>query len=216
MTDLGTLGGTMSEAAGINDLGQVVGQASLANGYSHAFLWSSGHMTDLGTLGGGFSQADAINNAGQIVGGAYTATWQWHAFVYSAGHMTDITPRGAWLGEATAINNSGDVAGYALTGNGTYESFNYANGTTTVLSQYQRARSINSSGEVVGYYLNSSRLQVAGIRSSPTGAICGLKSMLPSTSWVLTDAAGINDSGDVAATGSNPYTHQTHALLLIP
>ena len=39
ITDLGTLGGTYSEANGINDLGEVVGEARTASEDSHAFLW---------------------------------------------------------------------------------------------------------------------------------------------------------------------------------
>ena len=37
--DLGTLGGTESRAYGINELGQVVGEAKTSTGQWHAFLW---------------------------------------------------------------------------------------------------------------------------------------------------------------------------------
>ena len=53
MTNFGTLGGAYSVALGINNYGQIIGQAypsgSVAN---HAFLYSGGAMSDLGTLGG--------------------------------------------------------------------------------------------------------------------------------------------------------------------
>src|ERR1019366_3510518 len=54
--DLGTLGGTYSDAYGINDAGVVSGGAatlSQTNGLAQtAFLWYNGKMKNLGTLGG--------------------------------------------------------------------------------------------------------------------------------------------------------------------
>jgi probable HAF family extracellular repeat protein len=63
-TDLGTLGGRFSGAYGINDHGQIVGEAQTASGSFHAFLWENGQMTDLGLLG----RAVEINNRGQVIG----------------------------------------------------------------------------------------------------------------------------------------------------
>ena len=68
MTDLGTLGGTLSEAYGINDNGQVVGWSLTSNGSGRAFLDSNGTMTDLGTVDGIASTATAVNANGQIAG----------------------------------------------------------------------------------------------------------------------------------------------------
>jgi probable HAF family extracellular repeat protein len=53
MADLGTLGGTLSDASAINELGQVVGTSTTAAGERRAFLWTaSGGMIDLGMLSG--------------------------------------------------------------------------------------------------------------------------------------------------------------------
>jgi len=73
-TLLGTLGGDTSRATGINDLTQVVGASSLADGSTeHAFLWEDGTLTDLNSLidaesGWELTSALEINNNGDIIG----------------------------------------------------------------------------------------------------------------------------------------------------
>ncbi len=51
VTDLGTLGGNASEALGVNNRGEVIGDSRIPNStLFHAFLYSGGQMQDLGTL----------------------------------------------------------------------------------------------------------------------------------------------------------------------
>jgi probable HAF family extracellular repeat protein len=86
VTDLGFPGGNSSRAWGINDLGEVVGEAAIPGsiGY-HAFLYGGGQMHDLGTFPGGLgSGAYGINNKGQVIGNSYTADSTKHAFLYNA------------------------------------------------------------------------------------------------------------------------------------
>ena len=53
LTDLGNLGrSNQTIAEGLNAHGQAVGFSEVADGSSHAFLYSNGSMQDLGTLGG--------------------------------------------------------------------------------------------------------------------------------------------------------------------
>ena len=75
VTDLGTLGGTFSQAFGINNNGSVVGYATLAGDTAlHAFFWRKGAMTDLGPLGGPLSQASNVNDRDEVVGYSETST----------------------------------------------------------------------------------------------------------------------------------------------
>lgn len=73
VTDLGHLGRRFSVAAGMNNLGQVVGFSTTSEGRQHAFLWRFGIMVDLNDLippysGWVLEEATAINDDERIVG----------------------------------------------------------------------------------------------------------------------------------------------------
>ena len=97
MQDLGTLGGTISGATGINASGQITGYSTTAGDTTEkAFVYSGGTMQALGTLGGSITLPDGINAYGQVVGrsnlaGSPAVT---HAFSYhSNGTMQDYGGR---------------------------------------------------------------------------------------------------------------------------
>ena len=139
VTDLGTLpGGTSSYAYSINNLGQVVGEASTSATTQHAFLYSGGSLTDLGSFGQQNSYATGINDKGQIVGYVIsvvrgTTTYQ-HGFLYSNGtsQILGSLPGGSYS-TALGINNSGQIVGYADIGNDHHEAFLYSGGSMTNL-----------------------------------------------------------------------------------
>ena len=115
---IGTLGGSSSEALGVNDLSQIVGNASTSGNETHAFLYSGGTMIDLGTLGGDLSSANEINVHSQIVGFSRIDlnTSDTRAFIWQNGTMTDlntlIDPGSGWVLErATSINDLGQIVG---------------------------------------------------------------------------------------------------------
>src|ERR1700744_5806107 len=71
--DLGTLGGSTSQAIALNNLGQVVDWANITgNTYQHAVLFSGtgSNNIDLDIIGANptVGYASGINDAGQIVG----------------------------------------------------------------------------------------------------------------------------------------------------
>jgi probable HAF family extracellular repeat protein len=71
LIDLGTLGGTISNARAVNNRGLVVGESSTAAGRSDAFGWTAQTgMIDLGNLGS-YSWAQSVSNSGLIAGGSF-------------------------------------------------------------------------------------------------------------------------------------------------
>ena len=121
----GGLGGSLSEARGINASGSsVVGWAQTPSGNPHAFCCGPPfplQMSDLGTLGGFSSGAYGINAWEQVVGDAYTAAGARHAFLSKAtGPMQDLndlldaSSSGWILQTATAINDARQIVGSGL------------------------------------------------------------------------------------------------------
>jgi probable HAF family extracellular repeat protein/predicted outer membrane repeat protein len=213
--DLGTLGGSNSQAFGINEAGQVVGFADTTDGYKHAFLWDADKgMRDLGTLGGNDSTAYGINNFGQVVGSSGLTSGQLHAFLWENGSMTDLgILTGGSSSEARAINDAGQVAGEARTARNNYSwqhAFIWQDGLMTDLGtfpkpsrQYSLAHDISSSGQVVG-----SAGEQAFIWQDANGNLLsdpGEMSDLGLTQAGVSDAHGINDMGQVVGTSSASY-----------
>ncbi len=134
VTDLGTLGGTLSVAIGLNNRGQVSGFSTLpGDTATRVFLWQDGLLTDLGTLGGPNSAAffPLINDSGEVAGVSDTSTpnplgetcfgsgFDTHliclGFVWREGVITALPTLGGYDSAATEVSNLGQVAGFAET-----------------------------------------------------------------------------------------------------
>lgn len=134
IVDLGTLGGAASSAKDINNRGEIVGWANIADGKRRAFLYRHGAMIDLGTLiGGGDSEAAAINDHGHVTGSGGRNPYGFpfreftNGFVWQAGTMENL--EGVFcpcsfnqrfgISVAYGINNSGQAVGRSETIRGT-------------------------------------------------------------------------------------------------
>lgn len=158
--DLGTFGGSFSEAHGINRSGKVVGWSSSDDADFRAFIAERGVSTDLGSLGGSSSFATSINDVGQVVGastpsGSVNEQSPTHAFLYSKGAMRDLGTLGGSTSWANDISSRGIIVGFASTSaDAATHAFVYAHRTMTDLGTLggtsSSAIGVNDEGEVVG------------------------------------------------------------------
>ncbi len=118
--NLGTLGGSSSEARAINAAGQIVGNSLTASdAEERAFLYDETavpKMRELGELSAGtISNATGINVSGQIVGTVTDAAGA-RAFLYTEGvlyALDQLVPSSGWTQtHATGINDAGEIAGW--------------------------------------------------------------------------------------------------------
>ncbi len=151
--DLGTLGGSFSEAWGINNLGQITGRSTNdINSFNHAFLYQSGTMHGIETaIGPTETQGFSINDHGQVTGTATFLNGD-NAFIYD-GDFHNIGGLGGSYASGTSINNHGNVAGWSLTASAGTHAFFYDGemhdlGTLGRIESY--ALAINDSNVVVG------------------------------------------------------------------
>lgn len=224
LTDLGDLGGGSAVAYGINDFGQVVGSAVTANGENHPFLYKGGKMIDLGTLGSKntdwWNSAQGVNNSGVVAGTSYDAQGNFFGFVWRSGKMIKMGTLGGLWSQAYAINNKGQVTGLAYTKNGSGHAY-IANCATCALRDL--GTFAGSTSSVWGFGINDSGVVVGQSTFQSTyhafvysgGKIKDLNSMIPAGSgWVLTEANGINSTGQIVGMGT--INGQTHGYLLTP
>ena len=196
--DLGTLGGTISRAWGINADGVVVGGANTAGDFFvHAFVWRDGTMTDLGTLDGANASSVAfdISSDGSIVGRIDRPNGSRLAVLWEDGAVTDLGSLGGSVSVAYAINPAGAIVGASETATGEQHAFLWREGTMVDLGTLGGTRStayaINPRGDVVGSSTTATGEEHAVLWREGTildlGAIQGRPTV----------AMGINPSGEV-------------------
>jgi probable HAF family extracellular repeat protein len=231
LTDLGTFDGTFSSfGSGIDSLGRVTGSAHVAGTAACFFAFSNSafRTTAGGTVATGdnlgtlvpsncrSAQGWAINDLGVVVGDSatnFTNGIPNHAFRASPGSaMVDIHPAGAYDSSiAVDVNNAGQIVGTVTVGSGFSITAQHcyrtapgqaiqlpANNLGNLGAAFCNARGINADGDVVGLSSTGSAPH-AFIYTG--GTMYDLNNLLAPTIVVLTQATGINDSGQISAQG---------------
>jgi probable HAF family extracellular repeat protein len=218
VTDLGTFGGPLSAARGVNDAGQVVGWAETDDPYEdeHAFLWDGPNgLQDLGTLGGLASTAWAINSSGLVVGHSFDGP---RAFVWdSVSGMHEIG--GGIRSGAYGVNDAGQVVGGQVVSSSIGDAFLYDGGTLTDLGNLGHgvagALAINDAGVIVGGATARDSWSGHGFVYAD-GVMTDLNDLVPPDSGLtIRQANGINNAGQIVGQAQDRFSHN-YAILLTP
>ena len=236
--DLGTLGGSNSEALAINNAGVVAGSADVRRTFDfgqgpvvlnvpRAFIWDEANgMRELGTLGtdNDYSRGTDINNQGQVVGWTALSSGREVAFIWDEQHgMREIvTPGGLLSGaQAMAINDSGQVVGVfdSQGGLGAF-AWDASAGfrSLALVDDYRilRAIDINNLGRVVGVGRSADEPSGSSLLLwDATEGVYAVSDLIENLgSWELDDSARINDRNEIVGFGR--FNGETRGFMLIP
>lgn len=210
VTDLGTLGGSATEAHAINSTSLIVGSSVTASGASHAFRYARA-IADLG-INSSLSVATSVNASGQI--GGYYYDGNYSAFVWTNGKLHDLGNLGLPYAVTYGINGFGHACGSSKVKDGLYgdeHAFVWTGGKMadlgTLGGKESSARGINSSDWVVGYAYLASGLPRAFLYAN--GAMSSLGTLGGDYSY----GYAINDAGQVVGTASTTSNGKSHAFL---
>jgi probable HAF family extracellular repeat protein len=212
--DLGTLGGSYSQAEAMNNSGQVVGNSPTVEETAHGFLYLNGFMHDLGTLGGTYGDATSINSNGVVAGYAQlSGDAISHAYIYTNHLLIDIdTLNTGRASVSQGMNNKGQVVGYLYEANGNYNAFLYSGGAMQDLGNFGGlscfAVAINDAGLIAGTFTDSGGTTHPSILNA-NGTLTDLGS-LGGSGFVR----GMNNSGQiVGASGGHAFVYTNGAMV---
>lgn len=184
------VGGRLLSVTGVNDRGQVSGNAF--SDHQYAWQWQDGVLTELP------GSASALNNAGQIAGTNTTA------YVSTGGVIQDLGTLGGSFSRATDINDRGQVVGWAERADHSLHPFLWDNGSMRDLGSFGGANNvvISDAGTVAGTGTDAAGRTHAFLWD---GALHDLGT-LP---WAEGGVADINNRGQVVGTVFRGLEHYT-------
>jgi probable HAF family extracellular repeat protein len=210
-TWLGTLGGVLSAASGVNTAREVVGTAFTAASLQHAFLWTStSGMQDLtpNLTSPGGATATAINTAGEVVG-YYYPNGATNVLGFSWTQAGGLQSFGAPGTMAFAINDAGTIVGQELTASGYRHAFSKTQSggmvdLGTLGGGMSTAYAINNKGWIVGTSTtNDGSGTLHGFLWTPSGGMRDFTALANIGPQKQPYSLGINDYGDIAFTNKN-------------
>ena len=196
ITELGHLGGNLTAAHSINNLGQIAGASLTSDGTSHAFIWENNNLQILDDKS---TEAWGINDSGQVVGFTVGSTLQ--AMLWENNSRIQLGNLGLNFSFATKINNSNQIIGASLISQSVQHAFLWENNVMhdlgTIGERGSSALDINDLGQVVGVSANLSSEYYAVLWENDT--IMDLGHLGTQMSF----AEGINNLGQVVGWSKN-------------
>ncbi len=226
VTPLGRIGGARSEAFDVNETGAVVGYTHVDSTSSErAFLWTSGDgMIVLpGRPAQMNSRALGINDDGLVVGYSADSTATL-AVAWTDSGVVALTGLGGINSTATAVSASGTIVGWAnlddvVVRACAWDSVGVADLGALPSAELSVALDVSDAGIIVGYSETDTLPPMYGRDHATIWRGAGAEDLngliAESPQWTLSQATGINESGDIVGFGFNPDS-LWHAFLLTP
>lgn len=226
LQDLETQTDVYSEAYAINDSGAIAGTRTIPGDGGSATVWTGGIAQTLPKPHDS-SRAYGINNLGTVVGSVVPSIDEptHQAAIWSGLSLRILgTSEGNFAypfgSVAFGINNAGYVTGERSSPSYPNEAIVW-NGTSIISlavspsgEEISGGRAINGAGHVVGSMWVAGLLAPHAFLWNGTSRIDLNQTLTNGAGWVLQDASGINDQGQICGFGFN--SGQPHVYLLSP
>ena len=225
LLDLGTLGGTYSQAYGLNASGRVVGESYTDDDdFIRAFVWDGQTMSELPSLGGNASAAHAINAGGIVVGYSGVPVTQYgRALLWKDGIETELGTLGGFQSVALDVNDAGQIVGWSWNASSRPRAFlwegdldaDLPQGAMTDLGALDGgeafANAINEVGQVVGRSLVTGTSNLWRATLWQDGQVINLGRLRDTDNG--SEARAINDAGQIVGrSGSRAFLWEAGTL----